>query len=462
MLKKTLIALVLLLTLALCCCAPHLPANPQDTTPATDQTDPVPSENGDSQPSADQSTTPVGSESTPDDTPSAEATPPLADNMLGIVWGGTTEYSVVRGEFSDTTVQQAASLVYNTINKTTGARLGIKTDWVKDVTTLDHAAPEIIFGETNRNASKDANTALADMTFSIRVVGNQVLITGSTDRLVALAADYFIKEYLSNPEYCSTGKCVLPRDLNVVQGPFEMEMVDLINNKDSYFTKQKQVLVVPRVNEFRIMQGGCTDGKYCYFAMNNNDVNAIICKYDMKTWKLVKRSLSLPIDHSNDICYNPDTGKLIVVHNAPNRNKISIVDPDTLTIDKTMTIGHQIFSMSYNQSRKQYVIGLSGGQNFAILDENFQNPKIYHVKSTGYTTQGVECDDDFIYFVQYNQNVIMIYNWSGKLVTRVDLGISLSEEPENISLVDNKFIIACNNSSWTGGVVYEVEIAKKN
>ncbi len=438
MLKKTLIAMALLCTLPLCCCNTTAP-NDDTVTPSDDTSVADPTE-----------------QTTPTDT-----SPQLDNSLLGIVWEGNTEYTVIRGEFSETPVQQAAALVYNTINNTTGTRLSIKTDWVQDLSVLDHNAPEILIGTTNRTASQSVTDSLQSMTFAIRVVNNQVIITGSTDRMTTLAAEYFVEKYLSNPKYCSEGKCVLPRDLNDIQGPFETKMVDIINRNDTYTTKRKQVLTIAGFNGFRIMQGGCTDGTYCYFAMNDNDVHAVICKYDMKTWKLVKRSLPLPIDHSNDICYNPDTGKLIVVHNAPNRNTISIVDPETLTIDETIKIKHQIFSMSYNQSRKQYVVGLSGGQNFALLDQDFKTIKMYHVRSTGYTTQGVECDDDFIYFVQYNKNVIMIYDWNGRLVTRIDLDLPYVE-PENISLVDNKFIIACNNSNWTGGIVYKVEIVKKS
>ena len=72
----------------------------------------------------------------------------------------------------------------------------------------------------------------------------------------------------------------------------------------------------------------------------------------------------------------------------------------------------------------------------------------------------MECDNDFIYFVQYNQNVIMIYDWEGNLVKRVDMTLT-GVEPENICLVDDTFYIGCNNSKWTGGIVYSLKIVKQ-
>ena len=399
----------------------------------------------------------------PSQTTPADTTPQLDDSMLGIVLNNATEYSVIRAEYAANIVKQAASSLLRAISENTGVTPAITSDWAKDTSTIDHHAPEIIVGDSNRAACEGLIDSIADRTFIIRVVDNQVLIAGATDKLTARAVDYFISEYINNPEYCSDGQLVLPRELNDVQGPFEFEMTDLINSEDSYITKEEKLFSIANVDGHRIMQGGCTDGTYCYFAMvtNTDTQHAYIYKYSVKDWKPVARSESLPTDHTNDICYNPDTNELIIAHNAPNRYTLTVLDADTMAVKKTFNIGHRIFSIAYNQSRSQYVVGLSGGQDFAILDSNFETVKQYNVNSTGYTTQGVECDDDFIYFVQYNQNVIMVYDWDGKLVTRIDLELS-GVEPENISLVDGEFIIGCNNSTWTGGVIYRVEVIKKN
>lgn len=237
-------------------------------------------------------------------------------------------------------------------------------------------------------------------------------------------------------------------------------MTNLINSEDQYTTAQRRVIEIDSQDGHKIMQGGCTDGQYLYMALVKDGTYAHIYKYDLKDYSFVMRSESLPLDHCNDICYNSDTGKLIVAHNAPNRTKISIVDPDTLTVEEVKTLPCSIFSISYCPERQQYAVGLSGGQNFALLNANFKVVKSYAVQSTGYTTQGMECDEDFIYFVQYKQNVIMIYNWSGKLVNRIDLTFT-GLEPENICLVDDTFYIGFNNPTWNGGYVYELTVSKK-
>lgn len=441
--KKIIICLALMCALIMTACANP---EPGEQVPGDDQ--------------------PVGT--TPADTTPAETTPsatettaPATDpTKITVSLDGTTDYMIIRADNAQGTIVSAAAKLFLKLKDDVGIQTKINTDWAKDESTIDQSAPEIIVGKTNRTACAPHTEAIEDRTFIIRVVDDKLLIAGATDKLTGYAVDYFIENYLSNPEYCSEGKLVLPRDLNDVQGPLKFEMTDLINSTDSYVTSHEKVLDIAKYNGHRIMQGGCTDGKYCYFALNDGDVKAYIFKYSVDDWKLVARSEVLPLDHSNDICYNPDTHELIVVHNAPNRDTISRIDPDTLEIKETRKIPYTIFSMAYNATRQMYVVGLSGGQNFATMDANFKPLKKYIANNTGYTTQGVECDDDFIYFVQYKQNVIMIYDWDGKFVTRIDLSIQ-GEEPENISLVEGEFIIGCNNASWSGGVVYRLNIQKK-
>lgn len=444
MLKKifTLLAISTLLLLSSC-------ANPQDT--GTSQ---------DTQPSAPDIQT-----TTPAQTTTADPGPDYSDKLV-IVLDGETKYSIIRSDRAQERVVKAGSALHTGIREATGITLTLSTDWARDTSTIDQAAPEIIIGETNRTSSVGVTDALEPRTFIIKAVDEQIVIAGTSDKLTARAVDYFVSEYINDPEYLQNGNLILPRDFCDIQGPFDFEMTDLINSVDEYTTTYKKLFAIKNVDGYRIMQGGCTDGKYCYFAMENQTFpegshRSYIYKYDVNTWELVARSEDLPLDHSNDICYNPDKHELIVVHNAPNRNIISILDPDTLTVKEKVKIKYQIFSMAYNRSRQQYVIGLSGGQNFALLDTEFKAVKTYTVNSTGYTTQGVECDNDFIYFVQYNQNVIMIYDWNGKLVTRVDMTL-LGVEPENISLIEGEFIIGCNDAKWSGGEVYQLEIIKKS
>ena len=91
-----------------------------------------------------------------------------------------------------------------------------------------------------------------------------------------------------------------------------------------------------------------------------------------------------------------------------------------------------------------------------IYDGNFKPIKTLTVKPTGYTTQGIECDENYIYCVQYVKNVLLVYDWDGNLLTETIL--RFGQEPENVMIVDGQMYVGCNNSSWSGGEIVTVDL----
>jgi len=99
-----------------------------------------------------------------------------------------------------------------------------------------------------------------------------------------------------------------------------------------------------------------------------------------------------------------------------------------------------IYSIAYNASNDTYIAGISGTYNFAVLDEDFKQIKRIKGVNTGYTRQGCDCDDKYIYFVQSGgENVVVIYDYSGKQVDMIPLGHS--HEVENLFHVGKNFFL---------------------
>lgn len=237
-----------------------------------------------------------------------------------------------------------------------------------------------------------------------------------------------------------------------------------------------------------VMQGACTDGKYGYFFLeyqggkdengNSNYANSethdtVIVKMDMTTLELVMVSEPMKLGHSNDGCYNPNTGKLLVVYNGNDKKLVKVVDPNTLTVTEEIRLPVNIFSLSYNPYTRQYVAGLSGGRNFALLDENFNvldrldtdyssydRDEIYDYKlGSDLLTQGIDCDSQYVYFVLSGRkttengktvwvNYLLAFDYEGvHQFTKVLPTPSL--EVENIFHIGKDIYITCNGS--TGG-----------
>ncbi len=236
------------------------------------------------------------------------------------------------------------------------------------------------------------------------------------------------------------------------------QLAKILRTSDSLRAQAKQIGLVRHDGVSHISQGGYTDGTYHYQlhikkdTANNEENNIVrLVKYDIAEEKIVQISDPLPLNHANDLTYNPKRNVFLAVHNNPHREWVSIIDPETLTVIETVTIDFKIYSIAYNETRDQYVVGLSGGQTFRFLDADLKpvSDKVYDPtpKTTGYVTQGVACDDNFIYFVLYQKNVITLYDWDGQFVTLISL--TIVEEPENISVVDGEIYIGVGTGAGT-------------
>lgn len=216
----------------------------------------------------------------------------------------------------------------------------------------------------------------------------------------------------------------------------------------------------------RIIQGGCTDGTYLFVAFNDgksssSDSISAIRKYNIETKTLVNTYENLKISHCNDITYNPVTNELLMVHNSPDREHVSIYDADTMTFKRMITLENlEIYSMAYDPYEQCYWVGISRCYKFAKLDFNFkQIGETYEGVETGYTKQGMDIDSKYIYFLQYGTNCIMVYDKKGNFVEKLLLP-KASNEPENICHIGDDFYVAYLESS-KGGTMYLVEITEK-
>ena len=231
---------------------------------------------------------------------------------------------------------------------------------------------------------------------------------------------------------------------------------------------------------YATVQGGCTDGKYAYFACQNGDT--VILKYDLKTWKLKKKSTVAGLGHANDMTYNSKEKYIVIANNYSYNDILTLLDPDTLKVVGTVEPKKEktekeikneakkldidedevekykrikVYSIAYNAKREQYVAGISGTYDFAILDEDFEVVEQFEGVPTGYTRQGCDCDDEHIYFTQSGgSNAIVIYDYDGEQLDMISLGHS--HEVENIFHIGKSFYTTLH---YYGNSVHRVGIS---
>lgn len=242
----------------------------------------------------------------------------------------------------------------------------------------------------------------------------------------------------------------------------ELTMKDL-NSQDAFAIALDRVarLTPPYTMECRhyhVQQGAATDGEYAYAIMENQvDDLCSIWKLDMKDWSVAETKYGLELDHGNDMTYHPGLDQLLVAHNKPRYTRVSFVDPDTLEILDAKTMPYKIYSIAYEPTRDQYIIGISGSYDFVILDKDFKRVERFKGVDTGLVKQGVDCDENYIYFPQCTsdslKNVIMVYDWEGNFVTQIR--VKSFQEIESIFHVGDDWYITFNAS---GSYIYKAKL----
>ena len=193
-------------------------------------------------------------------------------------------------------------------------------------------------------------------------------------------------------------------------------------------------------------QGGCYTGKNYYQAIiSKNEETAVILKKNVETGEIIY-SEPRPMEHANDITYNPKTNQIIVTGSG---EKLYIYDADTLEYIKTVNLGYTISAISYNEHDDTYVT-LSWENNY-YFDADFKYIKTNKMRKREKTSQGMCSDENYIYNL-YCESIgggkyktfVIIHDHNSNLINEVTVSITGNWEPENISIVDGElYIMAC-------------------
>ena len=219
---------------------------------------------------------------------------------------------------------------------------------------------------------------------------------------------------------------------------------------------------------YRLTQGGCSIGKYLYTCMVEDErievAKCVIVKIDLENGKVVGYSKELELGHATDLTYDPDNNTIVVAY-CTDGSILKILDADTHELKDTVRLQHcGVFSISYDPIKKYYVGPCHNYINYVNADFSFIRKVPY--KNNGNPKQGVFSDGTYLYMLEYwrnpydpedMRNSLIIFDLeTAEPVNKVDLGIRC--ESENITWWNGKFYVTCNNRSWYGSRVYEVEI----
>ena len=220
-----------------------------------------------------------------------------------------------------------------------------------------------------------------------------------------------------------------------------------------------------RTSTYRFLQGACTDGTYGYFILGDRYYRpyCALIKVRLSDWKPVKVRKGLKLYHGNDMTYNARTKTLVVAHGDGDSKRVSYVNPNTLSIKKRVKVGESVYAVAHNKKKNQYVVGLSDSCAMQIRNASWKTVKTIPIlEKKGYTRQGIDCDDSYIYVLQSylaaRRNRILIYSWKGTFITQVFTTGAL--EGESLFHVGKQFTAAYNNGAYSGGSIYQTTVRR--
>ena len=217
--------------------------------------------------------------------------------------------------------------------------------------------------------------------------------------------------------YTGNGGVLYKADLSVYETLSAKAETTSFSVNDPYTDAEGVVYSVP--------QGSCSDGKYLYQMVSNDDkegYRSALMKIDLESGDVVSSLDGLEVGLSNDLTYNSKTNEILVVHNTPTPNRLSVINAETMEITEMRTIGLSIYALAYDRVKDCYYAGLSGTYDFVCLNTDFiQVGDVYGGYPSGFTRQAMDCDGEYIYFLLSAENSIAIYKTDGSFVNIVSL-----------------------------------------
>ena len=344
--------------------------------------------------------------------------PEEEQKVLVLVDNGKSDFTLIRSEEAAGYYLDTSKAVNVKIKNTICNKIKLSDDWTGPLAPVPEDAHEILLFETNRAESVQAMADLDIEGYLVRVTDHKIVIVGSSPAACNEALYYFFDTLI--PEHTKDGKIALPVGFEKKQEfkSSEFDIGQALREGKNVCADFKLVFHYSGVENFRVSQGSATDGKYAYVAMKDGsgaaEVDKIV-KIDMATWEVVAVSETFPLDHANDMTYDPATNQLIVVNMLA--NTISMIDAETLAYVKNIALPFGTWGVGYVDGASQYTF-LAGGSSsgLVITDTEFNPIRSSPLASApDYIGQGMDADSKYAYVPLSpssgkNENIIQIYD----------------------------------------------------
>ncbi len=190
----------------------------------------------------------------------------------------------------------------------------------------------------------------------------------------------------------------------------------------------------PNDPTFVYLQGGCYNNLTDTFILafvDTSSVNGVLVELD-SSFNVIRRSVSLPLGHANDLTFNPNTNKIYVAtgNTGAYAGKVVEIDAGTLTFSSAITLDSTpfVWFISYDELNDRYFADGSG--SLCIYDSDFNLikmiPRVYDFIGTGELiyqsslvyegsyilicfSQNLSTNRNFVYLATIDENALTVF-----------------------------------------------------
>ena len=279
-----------------------------------------------------------------------------------------------------------------------------------------------------------------------------------------------------NDEEIKTRTTSFNDELNNIYNGDLVDYLDLAG--DNYNITLKKVSDNIKSDAYKIPQGGCTDGKYLYYALNEmGSRNTKLVKYDIST---KATTFSEVIKMGTDEINVKTPGKTFIYHNMIGLilqdGSIKFFDKETLTENTTQTLKFtgalktaDIYDISYNEKLDKFVLINRNGNMYFAANDLVTYDSGTRIAITDFLND-ISTDENYIYAVGGKDGLIggeiSIYDWYGnKIKEKINFndtdnktGITLNQgvNVQSVIKFDDKYYCAVNRYNDDGLFICEL------
>ena len=314
----------------------------------------------------------------------------------------------------------AAAMVSEMLSFEVGCPHGVLYD-----VSVAEGAPAIVYGSSGFGKSGQLIEALEEKQFVMEVDGNRLYLCAYQDTEEKLLTYMFLGKTLECDIYLGTVK-----NAKMSFEDYRFKFTTAFDGTGKFKSMNMQLHHFFQVGVFDILQGGCTDGEYAYYAMQDQKTHSdtcVILKMKLDTWEVVAQSEPLPIDHANSLSYIPETKQIIVSNCQPDPLLVSWVDAETLEFIEEKTLPCQVISIAYNSEQQKFV-GCGKNNSVVIFDKDLNVLTTYNDLAPTYTNQNFDVSEEYIYIVSAASNYIHVCTWDGFWLETIPQDVPTEQE----------------------------------